>query len=126
MQQKVDNLSRKEFLAALKRSGKRRGKYNAKRVTIDGRTYDSKREAEVACEYALKLRAGQISAIEYQPSFELTPKPNKISYVADFRITYPDGTQKIVDVKGMETPVFKLKAKLFKHFYPDLHLTILK
>ena len=126
MLKKVDNVGRAEFLAALKRSGKSRNKYNAKRVFLDGRWYDSIREAEVSCDLSNKMRAGQIAAIEYQPTFELIPKPNRITYRADFRVKYPDGHVEIIDVKGVETDVFKIKAKMFRHFFPDLTLVIYK
>ena len=122
----ISKVGKKEFFAALKRSQKKTNKYNATRVTIDGRTYASKREAEVSCDLRLRQRVGSLSTIEYQPRYELIPKPNLITYVADFLITYPDGRVEVIDVKGMETDVFKIKAKMFRHFYPHLRLVIMK
>ena len=126
---KTQNVDRKEFLAALRRGGvkeKKRSKYNATRVCIDGRWYMSKREAEVAMDFQLKLKAGIITALEYQPVYVLIPKPNQIKYIGDFLVTYPDGRTEVIDVKGVETAVFKMKAKMFKHFYPHLPLVILE
>ena len=105
---------------------RRRNKYNATRVTVDGRTYDSKREAAEANDLLLKLRTGMISKLEFQPEYELIPRPNRIVYRADFLVTYPDGHQEIIDVKGMQTPVFKLKLKMFRHFYPQLKLILVE
>jgi hypothetical protein len=124
--QNIREVNRSEYLSALKQVGKKKNKYNAKRVVVDGRKYDSQREAQVGCEYAIKLKMGLIKSIEYQPKYELIPKPNRICYVADFLVTYPDGKIQVVDVKGVETAVFKLKAKMFKYFYPDLNLVIVK
>ena len=43
-----------------------------------------------------------------------------IKYIADFDITYKDGSRKIIDVKGIKTADFKIKEKMFKFRYPDL------
>lgn len=100
------------------------GKYGAIRTKFNGRSYASKAEASWARYFEEELKQRRIRSIEYQPAVELIPKPNRIKYVADFLITYNDGTEEYFDVKGMETAVFKLKHKMFRHFYPDLKLTI--
>jgi len=33
-----------------------------------------------------------------------------------------DGTTEVVDVKGVETQVFKIKKKMFEYMYPDLSI----
>ena len=104
----------------------KRNKYNAKKTVYNGRMYDSKREAAYAYELDVLKKAGEIVEIEHQPRFELIPKPNRVCYVADFRVTYKDGRQEIIDVKGKETTAFKIKKKLFHHVYPDLTLRIVK
>lgn len=43
-----------------------------------------------------------------------------IKYIADFDITYKDGTRKIVDTKGIKTADFKIKEKMFNFRYPLL------
>lgn len=43
-----------------------------------------------------------------------------IKYIADFDITYADGTRKIVDTKGIKTADFKIKEKMFNFRYPLL------
>ena len=101
-------------------------KYGAKKVTYDGITFDSKMEKDYYI-YLKELKAkGEILDFELQPSFELQPKFEKdgvkyrpIKYVADFKIYYPDGKIEIVDVKGMETTDFKLKAKIFNYKFKE-------
>lgn len=44
-----------------------------------------------------------------------------IKYIADFDITYKDGTRKVIDVKGIKTADFKLKEKMFNFRYPHLN-----
>ena len=107
----------------------RRGKYNvapkADRTAL-GRVFDSKREMAVALEFEALRRVGQTSEIEYQPVIELVPKPNLIRYVPDFRIVWPDGNEEYVDVKGVETAVFRIKLKLMRHFHPDKKLNVME
>lgn len=119
---KTVTVDKAEYLAALRR--KKGNKYNAKKVKLDGRTFDSKAEASAAATLEMMRKAGRIREIEYQPRYLLLPKPNKIEYVADFRVVWADGREEIIDIKGMETPVFKIKHKMFRHFYPDKMLTI--
>lgn len=108
-------------------------KYRNKRTRAGGIIFDSKREAM----YYLKLLAaqqkGSIKEIELQPKFLLQRKFTKnginfpaITYKADFKVTYADGSVEIIDIKGMSTPVFKLKHKMFEFVYPDLSLKIVK
>lgn len=42
-----------------------------------------------------------------------------IKYIADFLITYNDGHQEVIDVKGVKTPDFKIKEKIFNFKYPQ-------
>lgn len=103
-----------------------RNKYGAIRSEYNGRTYASKAEANWARYYHEELKQGRIKALEEQPRVLLIPKPNKIEYVADFLITWANGEVEYIDVKGVETSVFKLKHKLFKHFHPDKKLTLVQ
>lgn len=117
-----------------RRPGKKRHKYNARRVTVDGHTFDSKAEARRYNQLRLLQRVGDIADLELQPSFELQPgftdasgkRQRAIHYIADFAYTLPDGRRIVEDVKGVETAVFKLKRKLFLFTYPDLELRTVK
>lgn len=107
-------------------------KYRNKKVIVDGKKFDSKKEGDRYKELKLLERAGEISNLELQPRFLLQDKfkkngktYRKIEYVADFK--YIENGKKIVeDVKGIQTDVFKLKHKIFEKVYPDLELRIIK
>jgi hypothetical protein len=100
-------------------------KYKATKTLIDGIKFDSKLEGAcyvIAKDYITEL----------QPRFLLDPaftvhgkKYRKIEYVADFVLNI-NSKEFIVDVKGMETPVFKLKKKMFLSRYPDKELVLIK
>lgn len=112
-----------------------RSKYGAKKVTIDGQKFDSRKEAERWQELKWMERAGMISNLKRQVHFQLTPayrEPDtfgprggrkkgklivdKSEYVADF--TYTDNeTEKFIveDVKGYKTPEYILKKKVLYH-----------
>ena len=48
-------------------------KYRSKKVTVDGMTFDSKREYARWCELCLLQKAGKITDLERQVKFELVP-----------------------------------------------------
>ena len=98
-------------------------KYGSKATVVDGHRFASQKEAKRYVELRLLLRLSKIRNLELQPKFRF---PMGFSYVADFRYQTEAGETVIEDTKGFETAVFKLKAKCFRHFYPDLKLTVLK
>ncbi|QCP82397.1 DUF1064 domain-containing protein [Alcaligenes faecalis] len=98
-----------------------KSKYGNRKVTLDGYTFDSKREAMRYSQLQLLQRAGQITGLELQPRFELIPKQRRddgkaeraCEYVADFRYTdTATGQQVIEDAKGMRTRDYVMKRKL--------------
>lgn len=104
---------------------RRYSKYNAKKSTVDGHTFDSIREADRYCELKLLEKAKEIRNLELQPRFLLQDKfkdkmgttHRKIEYVADFMYIDKDDKKIVEDVKGMMTGVYKLKKKLFLNLY---------
>jgi hypothetical protein len=61
------------------------------------------------------LDAGTIYGLRLQPRYPLTVNGVKVgTYVADFAYVDAAGDDVVEDVKGVRTPVFKLKAKLMK------------
>lgn len=99
-------------------------KFRSKKTEVDGITFASKAEAARYQTLKLELANGIISDLELQPKFPIIVDGVKVcTYIADF--SYNLGGRKIVeDVKGFQTPLFKLKAKLFKIKYKiDLYLT---
>jgi Protein of unknown function (DUF1064) len=101
-------------------------KFNNKKVVVDGIKFDSKQESEYY-EYLKELQeTGEVEAFELQPVFTLQEGFKKrginflpIKYKADFHVYLPDGTDYVVDVKGMETADFKLKKKMFEKRFPQ-------
>jgi hypothetical protein len=109
-------------------------KYHNRKTTIDGITFDSKREAERYCELKLLQKAGKICRLSLQPKYLLLQSFKKngktfreINYIADF--AYHDIEKQIMvveDVKGVETEAFKIKRKMFEAKYPEFNLVIIK
>ena len=98
-------------------------KYNARKTTVCGRTFDSRREAEVYLELLAQKQAGEIVRIGFQPSYTLLAgfvdntgkKQRPITYTADFFVTYADGRSEVIEVKGVRTRDYLLRKKLFLH-----------
>lgn len=97
----------------------RQSKYHAKKVTVDGITFDSQKEAARWSELKLMEKAGLIQNLQRQVKYELTPafkKPGRrseraSSYIADFVYTQ-DGETIVEDAKGFKTEAYKLKRKM--------------
>jgi hypothetical protein len=98
-------------------------KYGAKKTTFQGRTFDSKREAERFAELRYMQMGGLISDLRTQVRFILIPNQydeetgklieRAVTYVADF--VYDDlKTCKTVveDAKGCRTKDYIIKRKL--------------
>lgn len=108
-------------------------KFNAKKTVIDGITFDSKAEGDYYLLLKEKQQRREILAFNLQPRFLLQDgfkKDDKyikpIYYVADFEVLHiGDKPTEIIDVKGYETPDFKIKRKLFEKKYP-FPLTLVK
>ncbi|EPY2281776.1 DUF1064 domain-containing protein [Clostridium sporogenes] len=107
-----------------------RSKYGAKRIVIDGITFDSKDEGKYYL-YLKELKAkDKILNFERQPKYELQPSFKKygkthkaITYAPDFLIYHLDGSEELIDVKGTETQQGNMRRKMFDYKYPDLKLT---
>ncbi|MCH8136651.1 MAG: DUF1064 domain-containing protein [Proteobacteria bacterium] len=96
-------------------------KYRNKPKIIDDIRFASIREANRYLELKLLKRAGEIQDLELQPSFDFPIKyesGRKIRYVADFRYIDCDTAKVIVeDVKGVHTPVYKIKKAMLRYFH---------
>ncbi len=99
-------------------------KYRA--VRTDG--YASRKEAARAAELKILRDAGLITGYEEQRRFQLLPAakelgfPRPLEYVSDFDYFDSDGNSVIEDVKGFQTPVYKLKKRLMAQLL-GLHVT---
>ena len=115
-------------------------KYNAKKVSVDGIEFDSKKEARRYQELLLLQKAGEIYMLERQKMYELLPAQREpdtvgkrggvikgklleraVEYVADFVYTDKNGKTVVEDVKGFREggayAVFVLKRKLMLYRY---------
>lgn len=72
-------------------------KYRNTPVTVDGKRFDSKHEAEVYLGLMLRHRAGELRLVLRQVSFDL---PGGIRYVADFVTLDYYGNLEIIDAKS--------------------------
>lgn len=117
-----------------------RGKYGNRKVTVDGKVFDSKKEARYYLFLKEAEKRGEISGLRLQVPYELIPAiyedevvhlktkdkvvrkcvQKAVHYVADF--VYLDnatGREEVVDVKGgqaTKTDVYKLKKKMMLAF----------
>jgi len=91
-------------------------KYRAIPTEVDGIRFDSKKEARHYQELKIRKRAHVISQLELQPRFKLHVRGQLIcTYIADFAYFDVKSQQTVVeDVKGVLTPVYKLKKKLMR------------
>jgi len=99
-------------------------KYGNQKIVIDGYTFDSKVEAKYYEKCKVDKTKELILNFEMQPRFELMPSfkrhgknYRKTEYVGDFLIYRLDGSQCVIDIKGMATETAKLKKKLFEHLH---------
>lgn len=99
-------------------------KYHSRKVTIDGITFDSRKEARRYSELLLLERTGAIQNLQRQVKYELIPAQRvdgkvaerACSYIADF-VYEQNGRQIVEDTKGFKTPEYRLKKKLLLYFH---------
>ena len=110
----------------------KKGRIRAIKKEVDGIVFDSTMEANYYIYLKEEKRKGNVLDFELQPEFPLLDSYKKygrtirgIKYISDFLVTYADGSQKVIDVKGRETDDFKLKRKIFDYKYPDLTLQLI-
>ena len=99
-------------------------KYGNKKTIVDNIVFDSAKEAARYSELKLLVKAGYIGGLVLQPKFPLVVNGVKVcTYIADFSYTGKDGKVFIEDVKGVRTPMYSLKAKIFHALFPNLRIT---
>ena len=114
---------------------KRQNKYGARKITVDGAKFDSKKEAERWQTLKWMEKAGLIRDLQRQVHFQLTPQVRepdtigprggvkkgkvileKAEYIADFTYIETDSGKFVVeDTKGWKTPEYILKKKMLYH-----------
>ena len=131
------NVTEDEYLELLKRPGvkklkviaaisepveEKKNKHGNHRVTRDGLKFQSELEARYYDDLVLLLKAKEIFGFCRQPRF---PVGVGREYLADFIVWYIDRVE-IIDCKGFETDVFKIKRDLFRELYPGLEIKIVR
>lgn len=115
-------------------------KYHSKKITLNGITYDSKKEAKRHQELLLLERAGAIQSLQTQVKYVLIPaqreftneiytkgrnkgcfKKGKLlekecAYIADF-VYIENGQTVVEDTKGFRTTDYKIKRKLMLYIH---------
>ena len=100
-----------------------RSKYHARKTTVDGITFDSRKEADRYLVLKGMEEDGTIENLRRQVRYELVPAFDvdgkhyrPVYYVADF-VYRENGHEVIEDVKGVVTDVYRLKRKLVAYRY---------
>ena len=99
-------------------------KYNNTKTLYNGIKFDSKLEARIFKELERLKEIDQIQFIALQVNYELQEKYvnvagkkiRNISYKADF-VVIKDSVEYVIDAKGLITPMFNLKRKMFEYRY---------
>lgn len=92
---------------------KKKNKYNAKKQSFNGVKYDSTLEAKVAEDLEWQLKAGELVEVKRQVKIPIYVNGVLVcSYYIDFVTTDKHGSKKYIEVKGLETELWKLKWKL--------------
>ena len=102
-----------------KKSGSKLGNKKTERA---GYSFGSKLEAAVFDQLKLMEAAGEIKIVRTQASVYMTPA--KILYKPDFEcLDLRTDKTFYVEAKGFETPVWRIKYRLWPHFVEaDLHI----
>lgn len=104
-------------------------KFNAKKIVIQGQTFDSMKEARRWRDLTWLERGGVIRGLTRQVKYTLIPKQyingklkeREVTYIADFVYQDENGQLVVEDVKGYKKgphyAVFVLKRKLMLSVY---------
>ena len=90
---------------------KKSHKYNAKKVEFDGIVFDSKLEAAL---YVKLKNDPKVKLLTLQEKVYLTEA--RIMAKIDFKCEMQDGSTKYVEAKGMDTPVWNIKKRLWAKY----------
>ena len=95
-------------------------KYRALPVEIDGIRFASQAEGRRYAYLKQLERLGDISRLELQPAFKCEINGKLVcTYRGDFRY-FTKGGWVTEDVKGVRTPIFRLKKKLVEALFPGV------
>ena len=115
----TERLTAKQYREMTQETTKK-NKFGAKKTSVDGITFDSKRESQIYQELLLLERSRTISGLVRQRVFNLIVNSEIIGrYTADFAFidNRQDGKLRVVDVKGVVTRDFRRVRKIIKACY---------
>ena len=108
-------MSMEQYLAHVAKNEKQQrggSKFRAEKTTVDGYTFDSKKEAKRYVELKTLQQFGKISDLKLQVGFDLHVNGFLVcTYRADF-VYHEHGQKVIEDCKGYKTDVYRIKKKL--------------
>ena len=106
-------------------------KYKNIRQTYNGRSYASKLEAQYAYELDLRKKAGEV--IDWKPQFKVDLRVNGIhitNHYVDFWVKLKDGSEQLVECKGLETDLWRIKRNLLEATFlkerPEIEYIVVK
>lgn len=106
---------------------KRWNKFSNKRTEYNGTYYDSIKEADYAQELDLRVKGKDLKEWKRQVPIELVINGQKIcTYKIDFVEIDHNDNEVYTEIKGFETPEWKLKWKIFDALYPELDKQVIK
>jgi len=107
-------------------------KNSKEKRTLNGHEFSSDVEYRFYVYLLSKQEKGIVKSIKIQPKYLLQERYEKygkkvlpIYYISDFEVEYINGDIITYDVKGMSTPDFILKKKIFDYKYPDKVLRVI-
>lgn len=109
----------------------RHHKYGNVKQTYNGYSYMSRKEAEYAFLLDQRLKKKEIKSWDrqFKVSFDVNGK-HICNYYVDFIIHHHDDTYELIEVKGYETDIYRIKRKLLEAIFlvdnPDYSYTVVK
>ena len=105
----------------------KRNKFNAKSTVYNGVRYDSNLEASYAMELDWLKKAGEIKEIIPQYKIDIRINDEHIcNYYMDFKVIMKDGSIEMHEVKGLETPLWRIKWRLAIALHPEWKFILIK
>ena len=89
-----------------------KSKYRAVPVDVNGKNFDSKAEAERYAVLEIMQRTGAIRDLRQHPVYKIVVNDVLICKYEGDSVYVENGELVVEDVKGMKTPVYRLKKKL--------------
>lgn len=101
-------------------------KFRAVKTTVDGIEFPSKLEARHYGELKIRELLGEISNLKIQPVYPIVIRGQSICrIIMDF--SHDEAGKCIAtDCKGKDTPVSRLKRRIFRAMHPEIELRIVR